>query len=446
MTRHDRIRSRLLALSVCVSITLPAARAEGDAAAPEAVAGWQWYQDVSWDTAKGPRLVDFILGPEDFDHARPDLGDLRLLDTNGRTVPYALRVRRTVDRQDAVPARTFDRLTGKDHSTEVSLDLGTDPPSHNKVVVHSPGHNVRRRLVVESSNDGKTWGTLLDNAHVVHFQIDAQSIDRERFHYPESRARYLRLHLFPDRGLEDDRPTIASAELYRSVQVPGEHVTRPANLGPRQAEPGGGGPGSVWTIDFGGNRVPVERLDFDVGTEEFSRPFRIELANPDEPVQYLANGEWRRRAGETRPLEASFSEVLAQRLRLIVTDYRNTPLNLLAVRYTAPARQVIFAPAGRTPPLRLYLGNPHAQAPHYDFAASLPDRLEPAPERVELGPLTLNPDYSPPPKPWSERWPWLVYVVLSVAAAVLLAILAALARAAIARHDATRPAPGVPSS
>ena len=50
--------------------------------------------------------------------------------------------------------------------------------------------------------------------------------------------------------------------------------------------------------------------------------------------------------------------------------------------------------------------------------------------------LSHNPIYQPVPKPWTERWPWLVYVVLSVASLILLGILGVLARAAIARHDA----------
>ena len=43
-----------------------------------------------------------------------------------------------------------------------------------------------------------------------------------------------------------------------------------------------------------------------------------------------------------------------------------------------------------------------------------------------------NPVYRPEPKPFSERSPWLVYVVLAVAGIVLAAILVSLARASAA--------------
>jgi hypothetical protein len=138
----------------------------------------------------------------------------------------------------------------------------------------------------------------------------------------------------------------------------------------------------------------------------------------------------------------TFPETLARRLRLVVTDYRNTALTIQSARYTSPARQVIFdPPADMTPPVRLYFGNPDAAAPHYDFAATRPPELKPTPLRGSLGELTKNPDYRPPPLPWSERWPWLVYVVLSVASLVLLVLLALLGREAIARHDRTASTP-----
>jgi hypothetical protein len=127
---------------------------------------------------------------------------------------------------------------------------------------------------------------------------------------------------------------------------------------------------------------------------------------------------------------------VARRLRLVVTDHRNAPLTLAGVRYTAAARQVIFAPpANLAPPLRLYFGNPDAAAPLYDFAATLPEVLEPAPQRGGLEELTQNPQYQPPLLPWSERWPWLICLVLSMASLVLVGLLFLLGREAIARQD-----------
>jgi hypothetical protein len=121
----------------------------------------------------------------------------------------------------------------------------------------------------------------------------------------------------------------------------------------------------------------------------------------------------------------------------VLTDHRNPPLTLTGVRYTAPARQVIVeASEELAGPLRVYFGNPRAGEPHYDFARLLPDTPPPATRLEWLDPAPQrNPVYQPLPRPWTERWPWLVYVVLGAASLVLLGILITLGRQAIARHD-----------
>jgi len=110
-------------------------------------------------------------------------------------------------------------------------------------------------------------------------------------------------------------------------------------------------------IDLGGDRVPCAKLFFDVAEADFFRPYRVAEVVPGQSPRFLVQGEWRRKPGEEqRPLEVRLpTEARAHRLRLVVTDYRNPPLNLLEARYAAPARQVVFdPPAGQAQPLRLY--------------------------------------------------------------------------------------------
>jgi len=211
--------------------------------------------------------------------------------------------------------------------------------------------------------------------------------------------------------------------------------------------------------------MPCEHLSFDIADDEFVRDYRLEVL-PDTrdagrrgrtqswngdlesypqngrgvPGSLLASGQWQRRAGgAVEPMDIRFAEAVVRRLRLTVTDDRNPPLTINAVRSSAAARQVIFAATPEpTPTLRLYFGNPHARPPNYDFARNLPPSLEPPPVRVTLDlPVEANPDYRPLPKPWSERWPWLIYVVLGIASLALLGILGALGRDTLRRHDAT---------
>jgi len=415
----------------------PEARAPETA---ESLAAWPWFHEVTQaPSGKRPSpWSDLVLTPEVFGQARADLGDLRLYDARGREVPYALRVRRTRHEREPLPARQFNRQTHPDGSVEVTLDLEEGRREHDEIDVTTGGSDFRRRVEIQGSDDGKRWGSLLEGAQVVRFPLDKGSVEQHRLPYAASRFRYLRVRVFPDRSKAEDKPQITSVEVHHTVDVPGEYVTRPARVQSREPVPTYDGPGSAWIIDLGSDGVPCEKLAFDVADEDFVRPYTLEKIEGEGDRRVVARGEWRRRKGtEPKPLEIELGELTAGRLRLVVADHRNPPLAIMAARYTAPVRQVVFPRVeARASPLRLYVGNAKAEAPHYDFAANLPEVLKPPPARAELGPQQLNPAYQPEPKPWTERWPWLVYVVLGAASAVLLGILGVLARTAVLRHDA----------
>ena len=427
-------------------------KASGDASsapsAVESMAAWKYVAEVPLKrqgrAGGAPPLVEFVLTPPVFDGARLDLADLRLYDGRWHEVPYALRVRRPVDTTAEVAAREFNRVRDASGTSRLSLDLAQGDIEHNEVEVKTPGINFRRRAVLEGSDDGQSWYKLAER-DLLRFRADSGSFVRETIAYAPCRYRYLRITVKRDPQVDDAPVEIAEVVVRRRVRVPGEIVTRPVPVGPRAAVHAGRGPGSAWIIDLGGDAVPCDRLLVDVADAEFHRDYRIEAAGPpdsDQPFHVVGAGVWKRRAGEKKaPMVARFDEVRAARLKLVVTDHRNPPLQIQAVQAGAPAR-VVVAPwspelAG---PLRLYFGNPKATAPNYDFGRNLPKQLDPRPLRLAVGPRRPNPGYQPEPLPLTERWPWLIYVLLGAAVAVLGALVLNLARAAIAAADARQEA------
>lgn len=444
---------RMVAVLVVCSMVGPPCDAADEPAADvdEWQARWGYFAPIELPAGSPAALADVLLAPQVFTYAQSDLGDLRLYDGAGRTVPYAMRVREETRRRDAYPAVEFNRAAGPDGSSELTLDLRPDgapdqePVEHNGVEVVTQGTEFRRHIVVEGSDDGTNWSKLAES-DLVRFQRREQGIEGDSVAYPASRYRQLRVHVFPDQLVDQQPVTIERVLVVRRVDVPGELVTRQAVLGPREPTRDNGRPGSSWIIDLGGRNVPCDRIEVDVDDSEFVRNYRLEFGGPAEggvPFQVVpsGNGVWQRRAGYAKqPLTARFGEVRASRFRLIVNDDRNPPLRIQAVRFSAPARQIIFTPpADSSAGLRLYFGNPEAIDPNYDFARNLPPELPAPPRRAALGAVTPNPDFTPPPKPWSERWPWLIYVVLGAASAVLALVIVSVARRAIQLHDQARP-------
>lgn len=209
----------------------------------------------------------------------------------------------------------------------------------------------------------------------------------------------------------------------------GERVRWPARLEGPEPTRDRGEPATLWRLDFGAS-VPCNRLILEVGTEAFSRPYRVEDADDPQNFRTVASGELAPPAEKPRePLMIDFAEISAHRLRIIFTDYRNPPLTLASVTGSAPARQIVFDRAGVTGhSLRLYFGNAKATAPHYDFETSVSRKLAITLVRCELGAVQPSPAYRPEPKPLTERAPWLVYVVLAVTVLTLALFLLNLVR------------------
>lgn len=412
----------------------------------ESLSNWQYCQPVLLPAKMASPWVDVVLDPSVFSGARYDLADLRLYDGAGREVPYALRVRRPEYRQDVVPAHEFNRLRGPGETHEVSLELEPRGAEHNEVQVELPGIDFRRHAKLEGSEDGNQWRPLAEK-ELIHFRVGDKELEDLRLTYPPSRFRYLRLRVDPDPVRPKDSVGLGSVKVLRRVEVPGEMLTLEGSLEAREPVRTVSGPGSAWVIGLGGDSVPCEQIEVTIHDREFVRDYEVQAAGPpnsEERFRTVHRGTWQRRAGEEqRPMVASFSEVRASRLRLQVVDHRNPPLDIRAVRFSAPAREVVLArPKAAKPELRLYYGNPEAEAPHYDFAGNLPPRLEPVPARAKLGPRQENPTYLPRPLPLTERWPWLIYVVLGSVSLLLAAMIASVARTAIAIHDAAGKAQG----
>jgi len=413
----------LLFILCSLTITLPAA-------AQTSTSAWPFYVEVNGATGN-PGLYDLIVPLHVMDKSLDDLSDLRLIDNNGREIPYAVRVRRDVNDSKSVAAAIFNRAFS-DGAAEVSVDLGEEHSEHNAVEIVTTGSNFRRKVIVEASDSTDEWHTLKTGDVIFSFNSDNSVVDSNRVNYSPSRFRYLRIRVFPDSD-SNDRPEITDVRVMMSAREKGELLTWPTNVPSVQFLRNQGAPASAWMIDLGA-RVPVDRIALNFFDSSFSRPFQIEAVD-NQNVRLIATGELTRREGDNKPIVINFStEEHTRNLRLLITDHSNQTLMLMSIEPSAPARQLVFEikePPAQ--PLRLYFGNQKSLAPHYDFEKELASKKATNISRVGVSARTSNPNYTPEPLPFTERLPWLIYLVLAVSGIALAFILVSLARRSMRR-------------
>jgi len=418
-------RLALLILMIITSVSLAtiAARAQNS------LAPWQFFAEVAPDRSAA-KIYRLVVPLQVMDKAREDLTDLRLIDAGGREIPYALRVRKEVNEQREFGTRLFNRVV-VGTATEVSVDLGQNPDEHNEIEIETTGTNFRRHVDVEGSDNGANWKTLRTGAQIFEFASQNRVANSDHVSYPLSRYRFLRLRIHPDELTDKNPPDVTIVKVLMVARERGLLTTWDVAASPPQFLRNQGVPTSAWTIDLGA-RVPCDRLQLEIDSESFSRQFQLEVMDDPENRRLVASGELAHRLREAeQPVRISFEEeVYARKLRLLVSDYSNNPLSISGIKASAPAREMYFelkeAPVA---PLKLYFGYANAIPPHYDFEKELGAKLVATPASATLGSYVSNPDYRPEPLPFTERVPWLIYVVLTISSLALAWILFSLARA-----------------
>ena len=406
--------SRLLAM-LLLSAGVVAAQA------PESLTQWTHYQEI--DSVPELGLVVLELPLDVLDAARTDHADLRLYDASGREVPYALRIRREIHESEAFDAQEMNRGERGDMA-ELTLDLGATPAPHNELEVETTGGGFRRRVSVEGSEDGEEWATLEDEALIFRFSSQGRGVDQRRVEYPQSDYRFLRVRVEADRQIESRAPQIRGVTVRRLTRSPGVDRFFPVGPGMREAGRDQGRPASIYRLDLQG-RIPLHGLDLQIGQTPFSRPYRLETDAGENRGALLASGTLRSESdtgmGEVK---LRFDEQFARGLVLTVIDDRNPPLyvqgrlrdrSIAAVglqrrRTDAAAQALLRQPGCSRAALRFRLHH-SADAPRRDCCRRSPQ----ASVRTRT--------YLPPEEPLTERAPWAIYLVLTLASLAILALL-----------------------
>jgi hypothetical protein len=108
-------------------------------------------------------------------------------------------------------------------------------------------------------------------------------------------------------------------------------------------------------------------------------------------------------------------------LTITVDNGDNPPLQLTSVQPLSIERRVYFDPQGKTT-LKLYYGDEKLSAPVYDYARFF--HLDESAAPASLGPGARNDAYTarPDERPWSDRYPALLWAAMLLAVAALAAV------------------------
>ncbi|HXI42335.1 MAG TPA: DUF3999 family protein [Bryobacteraceae bacterium] len=344
--------------------------------------------------------------------SRPDLGDLRVV-RGADEVPYLIETRSgTIEDLEAEPV-ILDRSVIPGTGLQLTLDLGPHA-RHSRLRISTAETNFRRKVRIETGDDNHTWAVARNDGSIFDFSQGDRHMALLTVNYPTSTKRYVRVTIFGWTKTGDVRQVWSAYHHER----PAERDVMETATAERSEDPKT--KASILTVDLKQPGLPYDLLRLDSGPSHFYRAAELETSADAKDWRYAASGAIFQTANETSE-GLAFATRHDRYLRLRIYNGDDKPIPVKSVVLEATVRLVKFRLAGAGA-FHLLTGNPAANPPAYDFAAVIA-REAPQPEVPAIlrspGP---NPAYRPPPppvKPWSERYPQVLYGILLIAVLIM---------------------------
>jgi hypothetical protein len=332
-----------------------------------------------------------------------NLEDLRIL-RNQTETPYVIVALAGSRQTTEPPAVIVNKAWVPGSGLQATLDL-KGHAEHNRLRIVTALHNFKETVLVETSDDGRSWALVESAGLIFDILRDDHSASETTVSYPVSTRRFVRLTI---PGWSE--PANLQSVWVADFKETGATRDTIAILSPTVREDAKAQTTEL-TLDLGFPGQPIDQIDLTVDPGLFSRT--VEIAVAADPQRWSStSGGVIFRTSDGEQLSLAMTERTDRYLKITVFNGDSAALHFGAVTLRGIRRVVKFSSL-QPGPYFVYFGNPNARPPSYDFAQVLPPNSLPA--AAALGALEPNPLFRLPERPWTDRSPWLLNGALVVA-------------------------------
>ena len=341
------------------------------------------------------------------------LADVRIASPAGDEVRWALRRVAGQDAESEVQGTLVDPVVLPGGALRAMVDKGRAGLRSDELRLDLDGDDFLRPVRVESSDDGRAFGVLVEGPRVYAVR-DVAGARRTTVLHPPSDARFLRVTVLAGGG---EVRRISGARPFRRAAVPPPVDALELPAPARTASPDGRT--SFLDLDLGAAGVPVNAAVLVTGATAFERRVRV-LASVDGRTFSEVGGGLAFRVPGDEELRVAIRSGGRRFVRVAIEDGDAPPLPVTVIRLLWPAHEIVLD-AGAAGPYVLHAGAEGQRAPSYDLAAVLARAPDAPVLAARLGPSRPNPAYAAaqPALPFTERHKAALAVALGL---VLLAV------------------------
>jgi hypothetical protein len=389
---------------------------------------WRYTKQVTLPNITGSdSLVELSPDAEVFSGTAASLADIRIIAADGTEIPYVLEVSHGESNRKRMPIKLID-LGYKSSSYDTFIALTSDSGIvHNEVEIRTSSKNFRRMATVETSKDRVTW-TKVSRQPVYDFTVKetAFTTRNTRIQYPDSTAPFLRVRV-NDNG--NGSLKITDAVLSFVIEKPAREVTWPSDVTEINQSHDGD---TQAIVDLKTEGIPSSRLELQVSDMNFYRIVTVEHSSDGKSWETLSKDAevfaYDVPKFNDQDLIVPYRETTSRYLRIVIHNQNDPPLNIQGVEVQGLKRRLIFF-ATYPEPYKLYYGNPEAKVASYDIERLVNYLETETLPRAHLDHQLTNP-YFTNNSPVSERYPWLLPLIIGLAAAALALLFLSIARKA----------------
>lgn len=352
---------------------------------------WQYRQKLS---VAAPGLTKITLPAETFDSAQPALPDLRLLDPEGKEVPYLLD--RDLSIRGLKPSRALGPKsflsTPNGDSTQLLIETGTMDPL-DAIDLETQAPFFLKAAHVEISSDGAQWESM-GPASPVFRQFMAEQL---RLPLNRRTATFVRVTLDDFRSRRVDfsgaKLVHAPAKAAPPVLAPlGAHITRRDEFAGE----------TVLAVTLDGSHVLLAGLILEAKDPLFMRRVAVSVREARDSIsseRIIGSGTIYRVDLEGAPARSRLEIPLdfsppTSELLVHIQNGDSPPLAFDGVQAEQHPVNLLFN-ATAAGDYTLLSGNPQAGAPRYDLAAFAGEMRASNAAPVVPGNVEAMPDYRP---------------------------------------------------
>lgn len=399
------MKRRKALVTVLLAMVLVAAANDPEPAIPY----FKQVRDVSI-SARG-RQNYVVVDAAIWNHARPDLADLRLYD-GATQVPYQLTAERAATFAEESEAKILNLSQRGDH-TEFDIDVAPIA-EYNRIHLGID----RKDFLITATVTGRDDLAGADPAPwpsaSTLFDFTRENLgSNSTIALPVWRFRFVHVRLSP--GIQPKDIRQATVSFLQEKKAFWTSAGNCRHIGEQIHS-------TIFTCEVP-TSMPIDRIVFEVPSSRAN--FRRQVSVTNDKGTQIAAGSISRirmnRAGTTaltEDLTLNIFRDYSGRLTITIDNADDPPISFERVQPQAVERRLYFDPAGKTS-LKLYYADDRLSAPVYDYAKFF--REDPNSVAATLAPENPNPAYTerPDERPWSERHRIVLWAAMLLAVAVL---------------------------